>query len=632
MATTEELLAAAAEAARQGKPQIAANLIRAARAAGAAPTGPATPPRAYGANGMAATPTRPQPNRFGDVTGEMMAPSVDMARRFGAGLADPAQSPTAAALPGWVPGAVRPVAAAAGDLGMAGLGVAGAGIAGAAGLIGEAVGGNRMQERKLAGDLLGMAQVAVPELAGVSSTARVAGAAAKAPAQMTAGQRAARAAGDLGITPTAAMGSKTGAMAAAALEKVPGAGEIIARDAIRLVQEVEGAFNTIRAPLGKPMGAADAGSALVAGLKGYVERFGAKAETLFDAVGQKLPGDTKVRPVATVRAIDASKEAFAKNPELAAKLGLTQWDKVAAEMAANGLNWRATREFRSAVGRAIGRENGILGDDDMGRLKSLYAALTADMESAAKAAGPDALAAWERANNFYRTGAQRIEAQLDRTIKGGDPAKGGNPERAFEAFDAMNKADRASSDVTRMRSIKASMKPGEWQQMAASVVDRLGRPKPGAAGADATFSPATFLTNWNKMTPEAKALLLPEDVRMELDKLAEVAGQAKAANLERNVSNTGTPVIAGMAGAGMMTAPVTTAVALTGANLTARAMTSTVFLRALNAARQGKANALRGMAGGNGPFASDAREVLRLMAADVAAAPANDQSPLRAAR
>lgn len=622
-------MAAAKEAAKQGKPQIAAQLIRAARAATMrASEGPMAPPRAYGANGMAAAPTQPQENRMGDVTGEMMAGPLAQAKRFGAGLVDPSQSPTAAVLPEGTPGAVRAPLAAIGDAGMAALNLAGAGIAMGAGIAGEAIGSGRTQERKLAGDLLGAAQVAVPELAGVSSTTRLASASAKPAAPVTAKQAAARAAGDLGITPTAAMGSKTGAMVAAGLEKVPGAGAIIAKDAARLVEQVERAFDAVRAPLGKPMGAADAGSALVAGLKGYVDRFGAKSDVLFDAVGKAIPPQTRVNPTATLRAIEATKEAFTENPELAAKLGLTEWDRVSGEMATNGLNWRATREFRSDVGRAIGEGSGTLGNENMRRLKALYTALTQDMEATARAAGPDALKAWQRANDFYRTGAQRIENQLDRTIKGGDPAKGGNPERAFEAFDAMNKADRASSDVTRMRSIKASMKPGEWTQLSASIVDRIGR-RPGGEG----FSPATFVTKWRQMTPEAKALLLPEDVRVELDKLALVADQAKAANLERNFSNTGTPLIGGLIGAGAMTAPVKTVAALTGANLTARAMTSTVFLRALNSARAGKPGVLNGMAAGNGPFASDAREVLRLMATEAAVtAPANDAGAMRAVR
>lgn len=633
MATVEELLRAADRADKAGDVAAARDLVRAAKQmmGAASMPGPMTPPAAETMpNGSFSVgrPTAPQRDRPFDTAMEMATPPMQAAGQFARGIMDPAQSPTYAALPEGTFGPSRRALGVMGDAAMAGINTLGAGIGLVAGAVGDMAGGNRTQERKLAGDLVGMAQVAVPELAGVSSTARVAGAAAKAPRAATAAEQTALAARDLGITPALGALGKTAAMTAAGLEKIPFAGSVIAKDAERFLDQMQTAFKAIRGRIGSAMTSYEAGARLQAGVEAYRTRFDAKADKFYDAVSRYLPPQTNVQPTNTLQAIADSKAAFANNPELAAKLGLNGWDDVAREAQANGIPWLAVRKFRSSIGEAISRQSDVLGSDDLATLKQLYAALSRDMEATAQAAGPQALAAWQWANQFYAKGASRIEDALKGTLN----AK--SPEAAFEAFSAMARADRSSADARRMLEIKASLKPGEWRDVSASIVDRLGRANPGAQGADAdTFSAATFLTKWNSMSPEAKRVLLPEDVRVEMDKLAQVAESAKSAGLERNTSNTANAENIAKTAIGLTVAPVLTVSTLAGANLTARALTSVEFLRAVNTARAGRAQGLQAMARGAGPFAADAAEVLRLMGAEAAAtAPANDQTPIRAVR
>lgn len=635
MATFDEIMSAAAKADAAGNTADAKALVDMARSMMPSqtkqpqPTGPIVPPAAPqdAQAGYMTPPTGQQPNVAGDVTKEMAAPGMQAAGRFWDGLTRQGPSPTLQAMPqDWNP-ALKNIYATVGDAGGAALSAAGGLIAGGAGAIGEMVGSNPTQERKLANDLLMMSEVAVPELAGVSSTNIVAGKAARAaekaarsPSQR---QAAARAAGDLGITPSLGMTGKTGAMVAAGMEKIPGAGAAIAKDATRAVGEVEGAFNKIKTGIGRSMSPTSAGGALQEGLSNYVTRFKDRAAQMFD----KIPIDGKTRvaiPNTTAKVADL-KQAFEGNPELAQKLGVNSWDSVISEAGKNGVSWDALKSFRTSVGDAIGAARGSLKDEEIGRLNQLYGSLTEDMAAAVGQAGPDAEKAWRSANSFYKNGADRIARSLDHTIS----AK--NPERAFEAFNNILKADRSSTDLQRMRQIKASLKPSEWNDISASIVDRLGKVSAGQQSAEGdAFSAAKFLTEWNKIDPQAKRILFQQNTLDELNKLAKVADMAKAAGSERNFSNTA--LAANMAGimAGFHYAPGTTAATLGSSYVSAKAMTSPLFLKAVNKAARGDVKPLEALAKGS-PFAQDARTILRLSATQAANPANNDTMPNSAA-
>ena len=626
MASFQEIMAAAVNAEKAGDTEAARTLVQAAQAMQQAEplqngdtarnaqagtfsadiTPPVAPDGGFKAN--------PEQDRFGDTIAYATKPSRESFGAFAGGLMNQDNSPTYNALPENMPNVVKGPVAAVGDLGGAALSGIGVGLGLGAGLVGEAFGGSPTMERKLAGDLMVASEVSVPELAGVSSTSRMLGTAARAGdvAPKTAAQAGARAADDLGITPALGMTGKVPAMVAAGLEKVPFTGGIIARDASRAVGEVETAFQRAVGKLGRVSNPEGAGRKLQAGLEGFVQRGKTKANELYASVANHIPESTRIKTPETVAAIQDALAPFADNPEIAKQLGLNKWAAIASDME-QGLSWRAAMDMRSSIGESIGKINGALADMDQGKLKLVYGKLTNDLDAAAKAAGPEAYSAWTRANKYYKGLATRVERSLDQTIT----AK--SPERAFEAFVNATKADRATSDITRLRKIRASLSRDDWNDISASIVERLGRSRPGQqnAAGDA-FSPTTFLTEWSKMDKEAKRILLPEPVRVELEKLAAVSERVKSGNLERNASNTGTAVLQGAAGASAINAPMTTAAALGTANLSARFLTSTISLRALNKHLRGDSRALKAMAGGRGPFARDATTILRMSAADAA--------------
>ncbi|WP_028955921.1 hypothetical protein [Sulfitobacter sp. 20_GPM-1509m] len=640
MATFDEIMAAAVNADKAGDTQAAQMLVNAARemrdgavqqqANQPGTFDPASPdfvvPR-----GDVVTPTTGNEDRFGDTIRAATEGPIAATKAYAGGLADQSQSPTMAALPDWMADPAKKRLAYAGDAAMTGLAAAGTAISFGAGLAGEAFGGSPTGEKQLARDLLMGAEVAVPELAGGSSVMRAASRAGRAAEKVAAPnemQARARAASDLGITPSLGAGGKVRAMTAATLEKTPLAGAPIAKDAARFVGEVESAFSDITSRVGQASTAADAGGALQSGLKSFVKGFREKAGQLYGEVGKAIPDGTLIKAPETVASIRDAIAPFANSPEIAKQLGLNRWAAIADDLE-SGLSWRAASDLRSSIGESLGKVNGALADMDQGKLKQAYEKLTVDLEMAAKAAGPEAESAWRRANTYYRRGAERIQNDLDRTISAD------SPERAFEAFAAMAKADRATSNSTRLYKIKSSMPADKWREVASTIVDRLGRPSAGQQNAAGdVFSPSSFLTQWNQISDEAKRVLLPEEVRVQLGKLAQVSEGVKAANAERNFSNTGTIVAGATAGSALAAAPVTTAAILSGAWGSAKAMTSPVFLRALNNAARGDARAMRAMANGNGPFSQDAMTILRLSAADAANGgnAANSNQPRRMAQ
>lgn len=632
MATFEQLMNAAKNADAVGDTDSAYKLVQAAKQMRQqADNSGYMLPRAYDPNDPSVD-TR-QPDRPFDTTKAAMEGPIQAVKAYAGGLADQRNSPTMRALPEGTPDMLKRPLAAAGDLGMMGLSGLGTVYAAGAGAVGEMFGGSPTNERKLARDLMMMGEVAVPELAGVSSAtlaaqkgASAANKVAQTSKPKTALQAGARAADDLGILPSLGAGGKVRSMTAAGFEKVPVTGGVIAKDAGRFVGEIERAYNGAVSRIGKATGPVGAGDALQTGLDKFVTKFKETSGKNYDAVGKFIPAETRIQAPNTVKAINDALAVFDGNPEIAKRLGMDKWAAIAGDLD-NGLSWQAASDLRTSIGESVGKITGPLADMDQGKLKLAYATLTADLEAAAKAAGPKAESAWKRATSYHRRGAERITESLDKTIS----AK--SPERAFEAFVQMTKKDRASSDVRRIYRIKASMPRDEWNNVAASIVDRMGKAPSGQQGAAGdVFSPGAFLTEWNKMSPEAKQVLLTPEARSELNKLASVAELSKAANAERNFSNTGTAAgwLAIVFGAPSHT--METAGALAGSYVSAKGMTSAPFLKALNKAARGDMRAINSLAKQRGPIAQDAKTILRISAAETAGkAPANvDVPPLSA--
>jgi len=454
----EKLKAAADRAKTAGDDAAAARLLAAIPApASNVPSdyqigidGPAPPPVGGGRTSAeimeGAQRTAPQPQEFGDAAKAMMAGPIAGMQAFGGGLTGGpspsrdflAQDPLTQGLPGPVLTGLGVV----GDAGGAALSTIGAGLSGLVGLGVEAV--PTSDKQGLGEELLGMAQFAVPELAGMSSIpARAAQVGAK-------------------VAPVTKAVAETPEAVAALVRKAskPGMGSVKAQEklaeAARLNPEAKAAADRLgidlpadvfsdnemvkasagltRSEVGKEpeamwrgaikaardradevMGAMD-GSPDIASVSDAVKsslqatQAGLKtaAKSLYDMVDAKVPKSSRVPVENIVKALNGVIEDIGGvNGMSSAERGLYNL-VTGSEPVTYG---RLLRE-KSDIGRAIARGDGPYGNMDQATLKRMYGAISEDQLGAVEALGDADLRAQLREANQLTAKQKGLEKRI----------------------------------------------------------------------------------------------------------------------------------------------------------------------------------------------------------------------------
>lgn len=245
------------------------------------------------------------------------------------------------------------------------------------------------------------------------------------------------------------------------------------------------------------------------------------------------------------------------------------------------LPFEAVKKTRTLVGNEIA-DSSLMSDVPRSKWNPLYAALSQDMQGAAQTAGPGASKAFDRATDFTRAGIGR----MDRVSPFAD-AK--TPETSFRMY------QRAAEDnLSTLRAVKKSLPEDARGDAAGTIIERLGKAKPGAQDeSGGAWSPETFLTNWNRMTPQTRGELFSgfknsADVKQAVDSVAKATSMMRdSSKLWSNPSGTAANVAArgtlGAVGLGGAAAamglvnplvPVGAAGGILAANLAARGLTS----------------------------------------------------------
>ena len=247
--------------------------------------------------------------------------------------------------------------------------------------------------------------------------------------------------------------------------------------------------------------------------------------------------------------------------------------------ATNQLPYRALKELRTRIGMKL-EDIDLAPDIPKAQLKQLYAALSRDMESAAKAAGPEAYKSWQRANWFTRAFHDRVD-RLQVVIDKGDP------EKVFKAA-----LSGAPEGATTIRSVMRSIPMEDKKLVTATFLRRLGRATPGRQDdVGNVFSSETFLTNWNRISPQAKDALLggyDPGFRSAMDKVAKYASNLRqgskvfvnpsgTASASANIATVVSFVTSLFTGNILVAAGIGAGVG--GANLAARAYTNPTFVK-----------------------------------------------------
>lgn len=403
-----------------------------------------------------------------------------------------------------------------------------------------------------------------------------------------------------GTMPTVGQATQNARMqgAESLLSKTPGAAGYMRGAAERQADQVAQGMESIASRLAPATDPVKAGRTIergISGAGGFMDRFKDESRQLYGKLDQVFPPNTPIfahntetmlsRMTTPASRMQATSSQFIDNKlaNIRAALGDDlDWNAIMGR--GRTVPYQGMKELRTRIGEKLADVGFGIGDNSIARadLRRLYAALSQDMKEAVSNI-PEAKSALNRANAYHAAGMSRIEA-LSRVID-----KNGGPEAVFNAATSGTK-----DGATTLRTVMQSLKPDEQKVLASTIVRRLGKATPGQQNAEGDqFSMSTFLTNWNKLSPQAKSNLFGRFGRGfsdDMDAVARMAANVRTGSkVFANPSGTATTGLQlGTAGAFIMSAltghPGTAggiAAGAASANLAARLMTNPAFVRFL---------------------------------------------------
>ncbi|WOB24742.1 MULTISPECIES: hypothetical protein [Xanthomonas] len=409
----------------------------------------------------------------------------------------------------------------------------------------------------------------------------------------------------VGATPS--VGQGTGSWARQGTESLlaggPTSGGVMRRFAEQQNEQIGEGLNDVSNQLARNISGEKAGRAIERGVDTFAKNVGAMRKALYWQADQLIPGDTAIPLGNTQRAltelttpvVGAEATTGAMISPKIQQLAQNVADDLATAQAtgAAGIPYEAVKQIRSKIGEELS-DFSLSTDRPTAQLKQLYASLSDDMLNAARAAGPAAERAVQRANTYFRASADRLE-NLERVVD-----KNGGPEKIYQAA-----LSGTRDGATTLRAVMRSLPEDAQKALSAAVIKRMGLANPSGQNAvgDA-ISPNTLLTNWGKLSPEARRELFGRfgpTFSSNMDKIARVAGRIKeGSEVFKNPSGTANraaalaypATIGGLLVTGQTGSAAAAALGGVGANSLARLMTNPRFVSWLARATETPVGAL----------------------------------------
>lgn len=390
---------------------------------------------------------------------------------------------------------------------------------------------------------------------------------------------------ELGATPSVGQASQNRFIQGAEnlLGGAPTSAGVIGRFVEKQADDIGEGLSTLANRTSRNASAERAGRAVEKGADQLQRNTSATKQALYWRADQFIPGDTPVGMSNTWQALSemttptpgaAATTAAMSNPGL-----IRLRDNLMQDLSTGGgqIPYEALKSIRSRIGEQM-TDFSMQPETSARELRRLYASLSRDMEAAAQSQGPDAVNAARRANNYTRAAADRME-QVQRVID-----KQGGPERVYNAV-----LEGAKDGGTTLRAVMQSLPPDGQRAVTGAVVRRMGMATPGAQdAAGETFSAASFLTSWNRVSKEARRALFDRygpGYSKDIDRLARVADNIKSgAKIYANPPGTANRAAAMTYGAALVGSLFTGGTsgllaAGAGANLAARILTNPAAVR-----------------------------------------------------
>lgn len=160
------------------------------------------------------------------------------------------------------------------------------------------------------------------------------------------------------------------------------------------------------------------------------------------------------------------------------------------------LPYEALQKLRTLVGREIDNSS-LVSDVPRSKWRSLYGALSADMEQAVKATGnPKAIQTFEAANKHHADYIQRLE-RIETVLN-----RNGGEDIYLAATRGLKEG------ATMLREVMRSLPKEDQKMVTSAFIRRMGRAVGSQQDAEGNlFSMNTFLTNYANLSPQAKQVL-----------------------------------------------------------------------------------------------------------------------------
>lgn len=298
----------------------------------------------------------------------------------------------------------------------------------------------------------------------------------------------------------------------------------------RAARQAGKARDNAASAVGKIMDKDDAGEAVRRAANIYSKETGRTGEALYErAFG--LAGNAQVTPRKALEVLDKNIAELSETPGGSALL--TELRGLRESLGSGAFSIRGIRNMRSRL-REEADFKGLRGGDTERRLKEVVQAASEDlMNSLTDSGNSRAASAFRTADAFWRKRVETIDDVLDPVLGKSSQRSG---EHILSALERM--ANKETGDAARLRRLMRALPDSEASGVRATVIQRLGQPKPGQQ-TDQSFSFNEFLTRWNSMSDKSKAIMFPGDSIKALDDIATYARGAKRAAAYSNSSNTG---------------------------------------------------------------------------------------------
>jgi hypothetical protein len=303
----------------------------------------------------------------------------------------------------------------------------------------------------------------------------------------------------------------------------------------------------------------------------YIKNESSRIGRLYENAGAAAKG-VKIKPNQALAEIDAQIASFTEIGDLGKPI-VNDLETLRRSIE-GGISVQGIRNARTIISEGT-YDGKLRSGQQKAILKGVIDKISSDIELGLRNAGREGAArTFKRADTLWRERIEYIDEVLEPVI---GKAKSG--EDVLKAVEGMMRG--TNGGAARLRGVMKELPPEQAGNVRATIIDRLGKATAGAQDdVGSVFSSSTFLTNWNNMTPQAKAVLFSEDkLRANLDDIAKIANATKQAQRFANHSNTAGGLVGnvgGIVGIGYAS-PSLAATALTSQYLTGKLLASPRF-------------------------------------------------------